>query len=767
MAENVSKHLIILINNKTIKNFKHYALLLFVSVAVFSCSKDYDDTELRSDVNDLKSRVEKLETWCNTANSQINALQGLVTALEAKDYVTGVSPISEGEKEVGYTIMFSKSGAVTIYNGKDGVKGADGISPVIGVAKDTDGFYYWTIKMGDADATWMKDADGNKIRTMGEKGADGVDGEDGQTPVLSVATDADGKVYWKINGEWLLNNGQKVQATGDKGDTGVSGAQGDAVFASNGVKVFDDYVEFTLAGKDGVTFTLPKTNGITIGFDSYTVFYCSPTDNQITLELPTTLKESDYNAITATVSNGKGFDMDIQTRSASTADSWGVKVIKPVFSDGNLVKGSAKVLLTLPQNKTNYQAVLRVTIIDNKGKESSVSRIVWFKADNDANVIDNNTGTLSDKIANPATVKQLSVIGAISNDDFRYIRENLTSIEVLDLSRATITTLPERAMAFYDTMGLTDNTSLKTVILPESLTTIGNSVFAMCTGLTEINIPANVRILGRWMFEGCNQLTEVTLPDGITDIPASAFYSCGIESINIPSSVNTVGAWAFNLCNNLISITIPASVTSLGESVLRECANLRSADIQANVNTLSRNFFLDSKRLTNVKLATSITTLESNSFGNTGLTEFTIPTHIRTVGEGAFSYNVNLETVSIPNGLQMSFSLFNSCTKLKNVTIAEGVTEIGAETFRDCIALKGIILPSTIASIRDRAFQGCSALTSVTCKATTIPELSSHNTGENYNLHFYGIHSSCVLKRPAGVDYSSWSTYFKGGVQDL
>ncbi|GLL54928.1 hypothetical protein KUBF_25900 [Bacteroides finegoldii] len=130
-----------------------------------------------------------------------------------------------------------------------------------------------------------------------------------------------------------------------------------------------------------------------------------------------------------------------------------VKVIKPVFSDGNLVKGSAKVLLTLPQNKTNYQAVLRVTIIDNKGKESSVSRIVWFKADNDANVIDNNTGTLSDKIANPATVKQLSVIGAISNDDFRYIRENLTSIEVLDLSRATITTLPERAMAFYDTMG--------------------------------------------------------------------------------------------------------------------------------------------------------------------------------------------------------------------------------------------------------------------------------------------------------------------------
>lgn len=110
---------------------------------------------------------------------------------------------------------------------------------------------------------------------------------------------------------------------------------------------------------------------------------------------------------------------------------------------------------------------------------------------------------------------------------------------------------------------------------------------------------------------------------------------------------------------------------------------------------------------------------------------------------------------------------FLKCNQLTEVTLPDGITDIPASAFYSCIALERIILPSTIASIRDRAFQGCSALTSVTCKATTIPELSSHNTGENYNLHFYGIHSSCVLKRPAGVDYSSWSTYFKGGVQDL
>ena len=222
------------------KKFRHYALLLVTAMTVFGCSKDYDDTAIKNDISDLQSRVEKLETWCTTVNSQISALQVLVTALEAKDYVTGVSPVING-----YTITFSKSDAITIYNGKDGAKGADGVTPVIGVDQ-FEGEYYWTVKIGTAAATWMLDADGKKIRTTGDKGADGSAGINGQSPVLSVATDTDGKVYWKVNGEWLLNSGKKVQATGDKGDkgetgsagaAGADGAQGDAVFAADGVTV--------------------------------------------------------------------------------------------------------------------------------------------------------------------------------------------------------------------------------------------------------------------------------------------------------------------------------------------------------------------------------------------------------------------------------------------------------------------------------------------------------------------------------------------------
>ncbi len=719
------------------EKIKRFALLLLVAMVAFGCSK-YDDTELRTDVNDLKSRVEKLETWCNTANGQISALQGLVTALEKKDFITGVTPIMEGTKEVGYTIAFTKSNPITILHGKDGAKGTNGITPIIGVKQHTDGLYYWTVKVGDAAETWMTDSAGNKIRTTGDKGANG------HSPILSVET-FEGKLYWKIDGEWLLHNDNKVSATGDKGDTGATGSNGDAIFAEDGIDTTDpDNVTFTLA--DGTTkITLPRTNGVTVGFESYDVFYCSPTDNEITLILPSTLKESDYNAIVATVSNGNGSNMDIQTRSANSSDNWGVQVTKPTFSGGSIVAGSAKVTLTLPQDKTNYKAILRVTIVDSKGKEASVTRVVWFKADADGNVIDNTSGALADKISNPAIVKQLSVIGSLSDDDFEYMRRHLTSMEVLDLSRSTLTSLPFRAMAFYDEMGLPVNTSLKTVILPETLTTIGNSAFAMCTNLQEINIPASVHTLGRWMFEGCAKLSSVMIPNGVTEIPNSAFYGVtGLKTITIPATVTTLGKWGFEGCSNLSSVDIKGQVSVIPGSIFKNCG-----------------------KLTNINLPPSITTIEENAFASTGFTQFTIPNNVTTIGEGAFSYCSNLESVTLHGNVTMSFSLFAYCPKLKNVTISEGVTEIGAETFRECTSLQNVVLPSSVNIIRDRAFQNCTSLSTLTCNATTVPDLASHNTGENYNLHFYNIPSSCILKRPNGVDYSAWNDYFKGGIEDL
>src|SRR5574344_951148 len=159
---------------------KHYILYILAAVAfLFAGCKNYD-----ADIDDLNARVAALESWQKTVNENITSLQGLVTAVQGKDYVTGVVPLAGGG---GYQITFQNSGTITIKNGTDGTDGADGTTPVIGVAKYTDGNYYWTVNTGSG-ATWLKDADGNMIRTTGDTGATGAAGKDAVAPQVQINT---------------------------------------------------------------------------------------------------------------------------------------------------------------------------------------------------------------------------------------------------------------------------------------------------------------------------------------------------------------------------------------------------------------------------------------------------------------------------------------------------------------------------------------------------------------------------------------------------
>ena len=163
----------------------------------------------------------ELQTKVNELNTNISALQRIVTALQEKDYITDIVPVVENSAVVGYTLIFAKNLPVTIYHGKsgadgedgsdaeDGKDGVDGHTPVIGVKKESDGTYYWTVNGewmlgspnihfpsgGDSywviDGEWVLDENGNRLP------AAGVDGKDGVTPQLKIQ---DGCWYVSFDG---------------------------------------------------------------------------------------------------------------------------------------------------------------------------------------------------------------------------------------------------------------------------------------------------------------------------------------------------------------------------------------------------------------------------------------------------------------------------------------------------------------------------------------------------------------------------------------
>ena len=123
-------------------------------MAVTACQHEDIWEELRNH----EQRIEQLEKLCMELNSNMQAVQTVMTAIQQNDYVTEVMKIVEGGIEIGYSITFAKGGTVNIYHGSDGADGVDGTAPNIGIRKASDGAYYWT-----SDGEWMTNDEGDMI----------------------------------------------------------------------------------------------------------------------------------------------------------------------------------------------------------------------------------------------------------------------------------------------------------------------------------------------------------------------------------------------------------------------------------------------------------------------------------------------------------------------------------------------------------------------------------------------------------------------------
>ena len=275
--------------------------------------------------------------------------------------------------------------------------------------------------------------------------------------------------------------------------------------------------------------------------------------------------------------------------------------------------------------------------------------------------------------------------------------------------------------------------NLTSVTIGDSVTTIGEDAFYDCASLTSVTIPDSVTTIGDWAFCNCNSLTNVTIPDSVTTIGDEAFFWCSsLTSVTIGNSVTTIGDQAFEYCHSLTSVTIPDSVTTIGYAAFYDCRSLTSVTIGDSVTTIGKYAFYSCSSLTSVTIPDSVTTIGDSAFsGCDSLTSVTIGENVTTIGEAAFAVCSNLAEFKgkfaadggrclIIDGVFNAFAVGCGVTEY---TIPDSVTTIGGSAFLDCFSLTSVTIPDSVMTIGDYAFGWCSSLTSVYCEATTPPTL--------------------------------------------
>ncbi|MBQ8593012.1 MAG: leucine-rich repeat domain-containing protein [Bacteroidaceae bacterium] len=263
-------------------------------------------------------------------------------------------------------------------------------------------------------------------------------------------------------------------------------------------------------------------------------------------------------------------------------------------------------------------------------------------------------------------VDELTVSGSLNADDLALI-SRMTQIRKLDLSQTDIT-------SFIGCNGLT---RLATVVLPSTVTNIGEYAFYNCVRLESITLP-NVTEIGYCAFNGCSSLKSIELPMATT-LGSYAFQYCGnLQSVKIPA-VTEIQNECFYRCYALNDIDL-SNVQIIGRRAFSECLALTKVDL-SSATELSSEIFEYCRKLSDVTLSDKLSSIPSNMFyGCDSLTSITLPSSVQSIGGDAFH-----------------------STSLKSIVIPEGCTTIGSSAFYDC-PMETISIPSTITQIGGNAF---------------------------------------------------------------
>ena len=252
------------------------------------------------------------------------------------------------------------------------------------------------------------------------------------------------------------------------------------------------------------------------------------------------------------------------------------------------------------------------------------------------------------------------------------------------------------------------------VVIPGSVTSIGESAFSCCDSVTSVVVPDSVTFIGEYAFVSCRNMTSITLPKGLSSLEWNLFGGCSkLKSVNIPNGITRIEGAVFSHCTSLPSITIPESVNSIGEDAFSGCESLKKITIPSGVTSIENGTFRQCKNLKTVNLPEGITNIGDTAFWDcASLTSLAIPSTVTTMGSSMFWNCTSLVSIIIPDSATGLWGMpFRGCTSLTTVVLSKSMDYLDGDIFEGCGNLATVVIPKSVTTIFEGTFKDCPNVT--------------------------------------------------------
>lgn len=360
--------------------------------------------------------------------------------------------------------------------------------------------------------------------------------------------------------------------------------------------------------------------------------------------------------------------------------------------------------LTLPEQITSFNTY---AFADNV----NLKKVYYYSSVSQNYLFANCTSleTVAIKTDQAFTFSSTTFSGCTSLAAF-YVDENNASFTVIDnflvrtdtmeataipgiLLTQEVVTIPEGITTFPAVFQ--NDTALKTVYLPSTITSLPSSAFSNCSSLENVIFADNCALsaISASAFNKCSSLKNIDLPDNITTISSTAFQYSGLISIELPIDLVTIGDRAFQSCLSLESVVFHDNVTTLGQQVFIYCSALKNVVLSNTLSSVNRGIFASCTSLETIELPDSLTVIGDSMFsGCSSLKYVKLPGEATSLGSSVFASCTSLETIDLPDTISSIGSLAFSETAIESITIPASVTSINTTAFSKAYKLREFIV---------------------------------------------------------------------------